>query len=413
MKVKMKIILAVNTLGSFLSHRRGLYLKLREHHDVKVILPNSENHVAALKEIPQSCLLSLPMTRKGTNPLAELRAIWGYFRLYREQRPQLVHHFTIKPVIYGTLAARFAGVPVIVNSITGLGYVFTSRTLRARILGALVKRLYRLCFASSRVRVIFQNSDDRDFFVSQGILHQASCFLVEGSGVDVQRFSPSRALLSEVPLSEVPLSEVPSSDHVRAPRILLASRLLIEKGLFEFMEAVQTLKRKKLKFDVIIAGDIDPGNPGSVSQAQVDEWRSSNLATFLGFRNDMVTLLESVDIACLPSYREGLPMALLEAMAAGKPIVTTDAPGCRSTIGFNRVLPGEAVDNSSGFSGGRVGTNGFLVPTKDAKALAAALERLILDPVLRISMGKESRKRAVDLFSTEKITSEILKIYSL
>jgi glycosyltransferase involved in cell wall biosynthesis len=371
----MKIILAVNTLGSFLSHRRGLYLKLRETNDVRVILPDSEDHHAAQKEISSHCLLSLPMTRKGINPLAELRAILGYFKLYRKHRPDLVHHFTIKPVIYGTLAARLAGVPIIVNSITGLGYVFTSQTLKARVLGLLVKNLYRLCFASSRVRIIFQNTDDRDFFISQGILDKARCFLVEGSGVDVHRFLPNPK----------------KQDEVTAPKILLASRLLIEKGIFEFMDAVKMLKHKKLKFEAVIAGDVDPGNPGSVSEEQVQEWRNLKLATFLGFRKDMAEILASVDIACLPSYREGLPMAILEAMAAGKPIVTTDAPGCRATVA--------------------AGINGFLVPIKNAEMLAAALEKLILDSELRLSMGKESRKRALDLFSVERVTSEIVKIY--
>ncbi len=371
----MKIILAVNTLGSFLSHRRGLYLKLRETNDVRVILPDSEDHNAAQKEISSHCLLSLPMTRKGINPLAELRAILGYFRLYRKHRPDLVHHFTIKPVIYGTLAARLAGIPIIVNSITGLGYVFTSQTLKARVLGLLVKNLYRLCFASSRVRIIFQNTDDRDFFISQGILDKARCFLVEGSGVDVHRFLPNPK----------------KQDEVTAPRILLASRLLIEKGIFEFMDAVKMLKHKNLKFEAVIAGDVDPGNPGSISEEQVQEWRNLKLATFLGFRKDMAEILASVDIACLPSYREGLPMAILEAMAAGKPIVTTDAPGCRATVA--------------------AGINGFLVPIKNAEMLAAALEKLILDSELRLSMGKESRKRALDLFSAERVTSEIVKIY--
>jgi glycosyltransferase involved in cell wall biosynthesis len=200
-------------------------------------------------------------------------------------------------------------------------------------------------------------------------------FLVEGSGVDVHRFLPNPK----------------KQDEVTAPKILLASRLLIEKGIFEFMDAVKMLKHKKLKFEAVIAGDVDPGNPGSVSEEQVQEWRNLKLATFLGFRKDMAEILASVDIACLPSYREGLPMAILEAMAAGKPIVTTDAPGCRATVA--------------------AGINGFLVPIKNAEMLAAALEKLILDSELRLSMGKESRKRALDLFSVERVTSEIVKIY--
>lgn len=369
----MKIILAVNTLGSFISHRRGLYLKLREGHDVRVILPDTEDHKAAQKEIPPECLLSIPMTRKGTNPFAELRALIGYYLQYRKNTPELAHHFTIKPVIYGTIAARLAGVPKIVNSITGLGFVFTSNSAKAKILGILVKHLYRFCFSSPRVKVIFQNTDDRDFFIKHHIIRADRCFLVEGSGVNINKFTP-----------------LPTNNAV--PKILVASRLLVEKGIFEFIEALQILKNKGLKFEAIIAGDIDPGNPGTISATQVSDWKQSGIATFLGFQSDMASVLRPIDIACLPSYREGLPMALLEAMAAGKPLVTTDAPGCRATV--------------------RNGRNGFLVPTKDPQALADALEKLILDAGLREQMGLESRKLAVELFSTEKITSEIMKVYT-
>lgn len=371
----MKIILAVNTLGSFISHRRGLYLKLKESHEVRVILPTSENHQAAQKEIPAAHLLAIPMSRKGINPLAELAAIVAYYQQYRENKPELVHHFTIKPVIYGTLAARWAGVPKIVNSITGLGFVFTSSSLKAKILGVVVKNLYRFCFSSQKVRVIFQNSDDRDFFIKHRIIKQERCFLVEGSGVDVHKFMP-----------------VPKPVLNTVPQIFLASRLLIEKGIFEFIEALKLLKQKNLQFQAVIAGDIDPGNPGTISEAQLEEWKSSGIASFLGFQKDMVLLLKSADIACLPSYREGLPMSLLEAMSAGKPLVTTDAPGCRATV--------------------RERKNGFLVPMKDPQALAEALEKLLVNPALREQMGAESRKMAVEFFSTEKITSEIIKVYN-
>jgi len=368
----MKILLTVNTLGSFISHRRGLYLKLRETHKVQVLLPSSEDHNAAQKEIFQGDLVEFPMSRKGVNPVAELRSIFALYRVYKTQQPDLVHHFTIKPVIYGTIAARLAGIPKIVNSITGLGFVFTSDTWKAKILGVLVRNLYRFCFQSSKVKVIFQNVDDRDFFISQRIIDKSSSYLVEGSGVDTHKFSPTQ-------------------NSNKEPKILLASRLLIEKGIFEFMEAIQSLKNKGLSFEALIAGDIDPANPGSIPESQVKSWQQSGLANFLGFQKDMVSLLKIADIACLPSYREGLPMSLLEAMAAGKPLVTTDAPGCRATV--------------------RDGRNGFLVPPKTSMPLAEALEKLIQDPGLRAKMGKESRTLAVEYFSKEKITSEIIKIY--
>ncbi len=369
----MKIILAVNTFSSFLSHRRALYLKLKEKHDVEVILPDSEDPKVVHKDLPPASWLKIALSRKGVHPFQEFLTILAFYRYYRRDQPELVHHFTIKPVIYGTLAARWAGVPRIVNTITGMGYVFTAKSSQAKVLGWLIRHLYRLCFASPKVKVIFQNQDDFDFFIQNGILQRNQAFLVEGSGVDIQKFTP------------------PTDLQTRVPRILLAARLLVEKGIFEFMEAVQILKAKGLQFEALVAGNSDPGNPGSVSEEQIQAWRQSDLATFLGFQQDMVSLLNSVDIACLPSYREGVPMSLLEAMAAGKPIVTTDAPGCRVTVQNER--------------------NGYLVPPRDGTLLARALEKLILDPQLRQKMGQESRQMAVGCFSQEKILSEILKIY--
>lgn len=339
---------------------------------MKVILPTSEDHNAAQKEITPSELLGISMSRKGMNPLAEIRSILDFYRLYKQEKPELVHHFTIKPVIYGTIAARLAGVPKVVNSITGLGFVFTSSSLKAKILGILVKTLYRLCFASRKVNVIFQNLDDRAFFVAKGMIGEERGYLVEGSGVDVHKFTPNVT-------------------ENKSPKIFIASRLLIEKGIYEFMDAIADLKARGLQFEAVIAGDIDPGNPGSITEAQVNSWKASGSVTFLGFQKDMVELLKTTDIACLPSYREGLPMSLLEAMAAGKPLVTTDAPGCRATV--------------------RDGRNGFLVPPKESQPLANALAKLIENPELREKMGKQSRLLAVELFSKEKITSEIIKVY--
>jgi glycosyltransferase involved in cell wall biosynthesis len=368
----MKIILSVNTLGSFISHRRSLYLRLRDRHKVSVLLPLSESPGATPDTIRSEELLTLPMSRKGINPWAELQAIFAYYQQYKKHKPDLVHHFTIKPVIYGTLAARAAGVQRIVNSITGLGFVFTSPTLKAKVLGIIVKTLYRLCLQSPKVKVIFQNQDDRQFFIQHKLLKETQCFLVEGSGVDTEKFKPS-------------------NPENNPPKIFLAARLLIEKGLFEFMAALQILKEKNIPFDALVAGDLDPGNPGSVSAEQLTQWKKQNLAQFLGHQTNMVEWLQKIDIACLPSYREGLPMSLLEAMAAGKPLVTTDAPGCRATV--------------------KNDINGFLVPIKDPSELATALEKLLAQPALRRQMGQASRQMAIDFFSTEKITSAIEKTY--
>lgn len=311
--------------------------------------------------------------RRGINPFGEAMTVARLVTLYRRIRPTHCHHFTIKCVLYGSFAARLSGVTKTINAITGLGHVFVSESHRIGLLRRPILWLYRFCLGGTDV--IFQNEDDREAFAEAGVLRGARTHLIRGSGVDVARFRPD-----------------PVRRFDRTPvSILFASRLLWEKGLAELVEAAGILSARKLDAVVRVAGAPDPGNPSAVPHATLDKWRALPNVEFLGHREDVDRLLEQADIVVLPSYREGTPRILLEAAAAGLPLIATDVPGCREVVLHN--------------------DNGILVPAGDAKALADALERLALDSVARKRMGARSREIACDAFDQERVLASTLAIY--
>ena len=314
--------------------------------------------------------ISFPLSRQGTNPFNEMQTLWRLIRIYHHEKPDILHHFTIKPVIYGSLAAHLLRIKGIVNSITGLGHLFIDNSLFTRIVRSLAKILYRLSLHSTQV--IFENPEDRDTFVQNRFLKPEQAHLILGTGVDVQKFRPS-----------------PNKDD--PPLVLFASRLLVTKGLLEFVEAARILHKKGLRARFAIAGTPDPGNPASVSPEQISAWERSCQVEVWGWQGDMPSALATSDIFCLSSYREGVPSALLEACASGLPIVATNVPGCRDVVIH--------------------GVNGLLVPPQDSEALADALERLLVDPNLRDKMGKMGRQFAVDKFSLDKIIKQTLSVY--
>ncbi|MDX1377428.1 MAG: glycosyltransferase family 4 protein, partial [Anaerolineales bacterium] len=258
----------------------------------------------------------------------------------------------------------------IVNSITGLGHLFIDPGIITRILRSFAKILYRASLRNTQV--IFENPEDRHTFIQTHFLKPEQAHLILGTGVDVQKFQPS------------PNKETP-------PLILFASRLLSTKGLFEFVKAAKIIRKKGLKARFAIAGTPDPGNPASISSEQIDSWGKNGVVELWGWQSDMQAALGKADIFCLPSYREGVPSALLEACAAGLPIVATDVPGCRDVVTH--------------------GVNGLLVPPQDSDALADALERLLVDPNLRDKMGKKGRQIALKKFSLDKIIEQTLDVY--
>jgi glycosyltransferase involved in cell wall biosynthesis len=291
-------------------------------------------------------------------------------QLYQAVAPDLVHQFTIKCVLYGGFAARRLGIPS-VSAVTGMGHVFTTHSIKNTILRPAISAAYR--YALKHSQVIFENPDDRNAFLSRGLVADRQAHIIRGAGVNITRFAPRKAQLSTM------------------PSILFAGRLLRDKGIAEFVEAASIVRTSLPDARFQIAGEPDEGNPSSITAIQIQQWADEGNVEFLGHCPEMPALLWVSDICVLPSYREGTPSSLLEAAACGLPLVATDVPGCREIC--------------------RDGVNGVLVPPGDAKALAAAIIRLIDDVALRHAMGARSREIAVAEFSEESVIAETLKIH--
>lgn len=320
--------------------------------------------------------IPVPMTRRSLNPIREARLLWTLWRLYRREKPDIAHHFTIKCVVYGALAAKSAGTPAVVNAVTGMGYVFLSNEPLARILRPVVRWLLRFALSGRKSRLIVQNPDDQRAIIKARLVDAAYIRLIFGSGVDTQRYKPHSGRLDT------------GDGNIS---VVFAARLLWDKGVAELVQAARALRAEGLKTRFFAAGEPDPGNPASIPDEQLEIWRREAAVTFLGHVQDMPGLMASADIVVLPSYREGIPRSLIEAAAAGLPIVATDAPGCR-----------EVVEN---------GVNGFLVPARDSGALAAAIRKLVLDPALAARMGAAGRQRALDVFDERIVLTNTFAAY--
>jgi glycosyltransferase involved in cell wall biosynthesis len=317
-------------------------------------------------------LVHLDMQRSGTNLWREwgvLRQVW---RIYRQERPDVVHHVALKPVLYGSLVARFLGLKSILNAPVGMGYLFTSRDVKARLLQPAVGLLLRVLLNPRGSKVVFENPEDLATYVARQSVRVEDAVLIQGAGVDTAEFYP-----------------VPWVGRV--PVVVMAARMLKDKGVVEFVDAAALLKRRGVHAKFWLVGAPDPANPSSVNHTQLVAWQKQGSIEWLGHREDMPALLRQCDIACLPSYREGLPRFLLEAMATGLAVVSTDAPGCRHAV--------------------EQGVSGLLVPVRDAVALADALERLIHNASERITMGAQGRDRVLRDFSSPLITRQTLELY--
>ncbi len=320
--------------------------------------------------------IPIPMARRSLNPLREAWLLWRLIRIYQTEKPDIAHHFTIKCVVYGGLAARFVGVRGIVGAVAGLGYVFASQQALARVLRPLVRMLMRVALGGRNCRLILQNSDDRDALISSEIADPSHVRLIPGSGVNTTRFAP------------VTLSR----ESHRISKVLLAARLLWEKGIAEYVAAAKQLKLEGFKVEFLLAGEPDAGNPNSVQAEQVDAWREEQIITPLGHVDDIADLLRDIDVMVLPSfYREGVPRSLIEAAAAGIPIITTDTAGCRDVV--------------------EDGVNGFLVPIRDSGALADALHKILGDPTLAARMGAAGRAKALAKFDEKLVFDRTVDVY--
>ncbi|MCF7968593.1 MAG: glycosyltransferase family 4 protein [Methylococcaceae bacterium] len=368
-----KVLLFANTEWYLFNFRRSLATALREA-GFEVILvsppgPYGQRLLdAGFRWIPA------PMARLSLNPLRELGLLVWLVRLLLTEKVSLVHGFTIKCVIYGALAARLAGVKARVSAVAGMGYVFINTSLRARGLRLLLRPLFQLALSGRASRLILQNRDDMDIFLRAGLVNPARIRLIAGSGVNCKRFRPRNSPRQPGPF-----------------RVLLASRLLWDKGLAEYAEAARLLKIQGRVIAFLLAGDPDPGNPASVEASIIKGWEESGLLECLGHVDDMVGLFSKVDVVVLPSYREGLPKSLIEAAACGLPLVTTDVPGCREVV----------TD----------GEDGLLVPVRDAHALAVAIARLQDEPEFAQSLGRTAREKVFAQFDEKRVITSTLTVY--
>ena len=365
----MKVILFANTDWYIYNFRLALAKEIRRQGYEVILLSPPGDFQKRLQENGFQWI-PFPLSRQGINPFSELYTIWRLLQVYRRIQPVAIHHFTIKPVIYGSLAAHLLGITGVINSITGLGHLFIDSGIITRMVREFAKVLYRASL--HHTQVIFENPEDLDSFIQNGLLKSEQTNLILGTGVDTEKFKPT-------------------IKPYHSPLVLFSSRLLATKGILEFVEAAQLLKLNGTKARFAIAGTPDPGNPASILPEQIQVWERTGIVEVWGWQEDMPTALAQADIFCLPSYREGVPSALLEACASGLPIVTTDVPGCR-----------DVVTN---------GVNGLLVAPQDSLALAKAIETLLADAQQRDKLGKTGRRLALEKFSLEKINEQTLDIY--
>lgn len=317
-------------------------------------------------------LENIEFSRRGLNPIRELATVVRLRAILRRINPDIVHNIALKPVVLGSLAARLAGVRNVVNAPVGMGYVFTSHESKARILRPLVKRLIRNVLSRPNSKVIIENSDDYNNLISGRFAKRESISLVKGAGVNTAKFNYK-------------------DESVEPVKVIMVARLLRDKGIQEFIDAAEIVKQSNSSVKFLLVGDVDDGNPTSLNTKQLVELKNSQNVEWLGARLDIAELLAASHIACLPSYREGLPKSLIEAASVGRAIVATDVPGCREVV--THLI------------------NGLLVPPRDSKALAAALLVLINDPELRSKMGQENRSKAECEFANEIIIRQTQNVY--
>lgn len=330
----------------------------------------NKKEIRTIESLP-SCYIDVPINRNGLNPFKDLNTVLKFFLIFKKHNPDLVLAYTIKPIIWGGLASKFANVPSFYAMITGLGYAFQKGGFAKNLLNTLVKFLYRSALKKSKA-VIFQNRDNMKVFIDEGIIPQEKCFLVNGSGVDLSHYQVS------------PLSP--------KPHFLLIARLLGDKGIREYAKAAEIVKQQYPEAFFELVGPEDP-SPDGIKLDEVNKWVSSGAIEYSGATTDVRPFIENCSIYVLPSYHEGMPRTVLEAMAMGRPILTTDVPGCRETV-----VNGE---------------NGWLVEKANVEQLAKRMIWFIENQEQWSVMGNKSHAMANEKFDVHKVNAEILKIMGL
>lgn len=369
-----RLLFLVNDARFFLSHRLPIGVAaMNAGFEVQVAAPDRGGEGGRV-EAAGICFHPIRMSRSGSRPWEELGTLTRIAAIYRSVRPDLLHHVGFKSIFHGTMASLLCGRPPVVNAVSGLGHMFSLEGRRERTARRIIELGYRLACRRRNQRVIVQNRDDRDLFIERGLARGEHIVLIRGSGVDPERFRP--------------LPQPPGT-----PLVLFASRLLWTKGVGEFVEAARRLRARGVDARFAIAGPLDPGNLANVQEAELRAWEEEGVAEWWGEREDMPDVMARAHVVCLPTYyREGVPKVLIEAAAAGRSIVASDAPGCREIV--------------------RHGENGLLVPPRDPAALADALADLLANAGLRRSMGRRGRELFLEGFTIERVIRETLGLYS-
>jgi glycosyltransferase involved in cell wall biosynthesis len=367
-----KLLYLVTEDWYFCSHRLPIARAARDAGAEVVVATRIGEHAARIAA-EGFRLAPLAWRRGGANPAGELVSLIDVIRLYRRERPDLVHHVAMKPTLHGGVAAGLTGVPTVVHALTGLGYLFVGGGWQARTLGPVARGLLRCVLNRPNAHLIMQNPDDLELLRRRGLLRHDQVVLIRGSGVDTARFRPM-------------------PEPAGVPAAVLVGRMLSDKGVHELVGAARLLRHRGVPLEVRLVGPPDPHNPSSIPAATLRAWHAEGIVRWLGPQGDAAAVWRDAHIAVLPSYREGLPKALLEAAACGRPLVATEVPGCREVV--------------------RDGETGLSVPVRDAVALADALERLAGDPALRRRLGANARRLVEAAFAEPTVVRETLRLYA-
>jgi glycosyltransferase involved in cell wall biosynthesis len=365
-----KIVYLVSEDWYFCSHRLPLGIAAQEA-GAKVVVATRVNDHRTQIEAAGLRIAPIEMQRSGTNPFIDFATIRQITDLYRREKPDLVHHVALKPILYGGYAAKRTGVPTSVNAVTGMGFIFISNSLFARTARPLIARAQRALMNRANTRTILQNPDDAEMYTKRIGVSPDHLTIIPGAGVDIDQFAV-----------------VPEPFAV--PTAVCVSRMLRDKGIHELVAATRLLHAKGVELRVRLVGPTDD-NPASIPRATLAEWNREGVVEVVGPSKDIAGEYARAHIAVLPSYREGLPKSLLEAAACGRPMVATDVPGCR-----------EVCIN---------GETGLRVPARTVEPLAKALERLVLDPSLRQRFGENARHLAETIFAEKIINAQTLALY--
>jgi glycosyltransferase involved in cell wall biosynthesis len=356
----------------FVSHRMTLARAARDAGYRVVVATRVTAHRAAI-EAEGFKVIPIHLRRGIRNPLADMAAVLELVRIYRSERPDIVHHLSLKPIIFGSIAARLARVPVVVNALTGLGLLYSDAAGAAMILRAPVTLALRRLLAGPNVWTIVQNSDDLKMLRAAGLGEVERTVLIRGSGVDVKRFAPK-------------------PEPAGVPVAALVARMVALKGVPEFVETARILRDRRVPLRLALVGDVDPDNPTAIRREQIESWVAEDVVEWWGKRNDVSEVWAEAHIAVQPSRGgEGIPKSLLEAGASARPLVTTDVPGCRELV----------TD----------GVNGLIVPPNDPVALADALTRLAGDPDLRRRLGEQARATVESQHTDVAVAAATLELY--